>query len=241
MQVILHLSQSSGYSTFSLVPDHKKIVDEKFPDKKRLFLDRAVYTKNRQFRMYGSRKFGSYRFFHLPGVDKPGDTPNAEKFWESLVSYFPLEEKTKCALLEIKCEPKARKKIVLPPGTKSAPRKPKAATRKSSLTSGNWLTTELSGIFQDEVYKVQLEEDENQAWLWVKSHDCQISGTHESNHIKYLFDFNTKQYTQKCTSDMCRGRAGPTETIPQCYWPSIEAYLKQQDEISFADIFSNTL
>lgn len=207
------------------------VVDEKFPDKKRFFLDRSVYTKNRQFRMYGSRKFGSYRFFHVPGFDKPGDTPDEKTFWKSLVSYFPYEEKIALSILEIK-KPLKGKKITRPPGTAPDAKKRKTSTKKSSVSSGNWITDELSGIFNDEVYKVQMQEDENTCWLWVKSHDCQIAAVpHKSNHIKYLFDLNTRQFTQKCNSPSCKGMSGQTEKIPDSYWPSIDRYLKEQEEI----------
>lgn len=212
------------------------VVDEKYPDKKKYFIDRSVYTKNRQFRLYQSHKFGNFRYFHFPGFDKPGDKPDAAKFWDSLVSYFPPEDKARLTLLEAPgaADGEVKRRALRPSG---GPRKPKMqkTTKNGQLSTGNWLTDELSNMFTDEVYKVQMEEEDGISWFWVKSHDCQIAGPHHSNHIKYLVDFNTRQFTQKCTSEKCRGQSGPVETIPSSYWPSIERYFKEQDEFDYEE------
>jgi hypothetical protein len=192
--------------------------------------------------MYQSTKFGSYRFFHFPGFDKPGDTPDKEKFFESLVSYFYPGELS--GLTELELIPSGKRKKKETPGLpKTISNALKAGQRKQRPNDeGNWLTEQLESLFSDPVYKTTSDGNGTRYWLWVKSKECSIAGrAHKGNHIKYVFDLELKTYTQVCNDIECYNQSGETKEIPQSFWPDIQKFLKEKSEFSLKKLHMLTI
>lgn len=200
-----------------------------------LFLDGSVYTKNRQFRMYQSRKFGNYRFLCIPGFDKPGDVPNIEKLKGTLITYFPPAEKTHLTLLELKGDGTKRKRKANGPRSS----KKRALDDPDKFRDNHWLIHALSSMFDCESYKQQMEEDGTTIMYLMSSKQCEIFGAeHDGNHIKYLVNLVSKTYAQYCFARSCEGKTGESRPVPEKYHASIDKYMKEErDRFKAAAVF----
>lgn len=113
-------------------------------NKKILFMDTTVYTKNRHFRLYQSHK-GDGRFLFFPGIDKPGDVPDEKLFFQSSVTFFTWEEHEKMKLLDLTLQPNKRIRKI----QEINPNRP----RKKQATDVPWIATSLEKLFRYPVYK----------------------------------------------------------------------------------------
>jgi hypothetical protein len=204
--------------------------DKDLTGPKSLFLDNSVYTKNRQFRIYQSRKFGSYRFLCVPGFDKPGDEPNLEMLRNTLITYFPPLEKKKNVLLELKSDGTKRKR-----GQKVS-KGPKVVKKQDTPADIHWLAQELQSMFNDRVYGTIMDDDGGAITFWVESKVCEMwGGEHDGNHIQYLVNLSEKNYVQMCFARSCQGKSGKAHPIPEKYHKMIDKYMLEERDLSYLD------
>ena len=200
---------------------------------KACFLDPSVYTKNRQFRIYQSRKFGDYRFLSSPLHDKPGDKPQIEILKKTLITYFAPAEKKKLILLYLKSEVARKRKQA-----KRAPTKERIKKDRSE-DSSHWLAIELATIFDSPPYKKTMEEDGTIIHYLLDTKKCEhFGGEHGSNHIIATVDLNSKTYRMSCFSTHCKGKISPPKSIPEKYHEKINTYMNtERDKIHLKSIF----
>jgi hypothetical protein len=212
------------------IPDDSilKVIDQKSGNKVH-FLDGSVYSKNRQFRIYQSHKYGNYRFLYFPGVDSGGEQPDRQLFWKSLITYFPSSERRSLALLQITGTSKKRQRTT---NNLTSSKKPRL---KGANQQNHWLAEELKSLFDVETYKVEMEEEGTTITLSVLSHFCEIIGKeHTSNHVRWVFNLVTRTYEQNCYK--CRRGSGNIRQIPKSFHASIAKYMDR--ERCMIDLFS---
>lgn len=221
------------------------VVDHKDINKRVHFIDCNVYSKNRQFRIYQSRKFDSYRFLRFPKTDdeeqfwdNPGDAPNEEQFWKTLITYFPPGTKKDVALLDLEGSKKKKRKTKRSVDRTDLPPSDRPKMQKAD-DSDHWLVEHLKGLFEQRTYKAVMEEDGTSIRYFVMEKYCEIAEReHSKNHIRFFVDLGAKQYTQVCPSPGCHGKWGITRDIPEKFHAEIDRYLKhERSKIRLASIF----
>lgn len=205
---------------------------EKYKEKV-CFLDCAVYTRNRQFRIYQSRKLGGTRYLYAPGLDKPGDDPNETFFWKSLVSYFPIKEILNLKTLELKTTRK-RKRNKLKDTPQRANNQAARKKIKDAVDYDNehWLALKLKNILPYRAYAINFQKGSTTIFYFVDSHECEMYGeAHRGNHITYNIDLAEKTYRQGCPAKRCIGKVGRIKKIPTEYHDDINKYLNEERNV----------
>lgn len=212
------------------------INNEKHPDTKMLFIDGGVYTRNRQFRLYQSKKFGSDRFLYVKGVDNQGDRPNIDVLKNTLITYFSSKERRNLKFVALKATGKRGREPKRCDGDKRT--RPKTGSNSSG--GDHWLVKELENLFEDNTYGASMAEDSTTINYCVLTKRCEIfGGEHESNHIRYHVDLITKTFKQFCFAAYCEGKTGEPKPIPDQFHPSIEQYVKRErGKINLSNIFA---
>lgn len=187
-----------------------------------LFLDSAVYTRNRCFRLPLSSKAGKNSFLLPTDRFKCKDMSEYQIFMESLICRID----SNCErLLTFDTEAAGNRGGITDIGIAvDHVKHPKRTI--SSCTTGKSPFPALDA-FVESVASVGNVPGHIRSWYWFSEHGvivynisgnrfCEIIGRqHKSNHVMYIVDFRTACYYQKCYDPDCRGYRSPLRPIPE--------------------------
>lgn len=188
-----------------------------------LFVDQAVYSRNRSFRLPFSSKAGKTSQLLPSGRFRCKEMSEHEVFEDSLICRVGPEcEK----LLTFGSEMAGRGGSVAAgyaAGSLALNRVPKAA---EFCISGRSPFPAVD-LFIESIACIEGIPGKIRSWYWFSEYSvlvyningnryCEnIGRQHKSNHVMYIVDFRTAGYYQKCHDPDCRGYKSPLRPIPR--------------------------
>uniref|UniRef100_A0A8C3QJ51 DNA-directed primase/polymerase protein n=1 Tax=Cyanoderma ruficeps TaxID=181631 RepID=A0A8C3QJ51_9PASS len=182
---------------------------------KQLFVDLAVYTKNRNFRMYKSSKAGKNAILKIAEDNK--FIPNCEKdvsleeayFLSSLICNVRVSDDTK----------------VLSSGFSEEERKMSAflnsKTARGSRGIRQWSYFSLKELL---IYDIS-------GYRWCEN----IGRAHKSNNIMILVDLKNEVWYQKCHDPVCREQNFKSQSFPLPPGICLPSLFKEEEESTLMD------
>lgn len=182
----------------------------------KLFCDKGVYYKNKNFRLFLSTKFGGDRPFLLSKENKycPLNKGKKDIFLDSLITYF---KNANIKLLKFNEEINSFKKSKIKPVENmniykeivhhyNSSNYPAIDEFVKNLISG----TEHGYINHINYFKNNILEYSTSNYRYCKN----IGRKHKSNNIMIIVSLNKKVYYQKCYDPDCRDQNFKSEEIP---------------------------
>lgn len=183
-------------------------------DEKKIIIDKTIYTKNRQFRMLGSCKFGRNDTFQLSVLNKFKHTPDNFKdtIEISLVgNYHVTREKKQFKMFSfVQSIPNVAMNSPVSPDIAEDPQLPKS-THRAPISSDACIESPYKRFFgaMAEPGKIRnvvpIGNDRflinfNQNYKYCAN----IGRHHVNNNIYIIFDQRNKTYEQKCHDERCK-------------------------------------
>ncbi|XP_038708929.1 DNA-directed primase/polymerase protein isoform X2 [Tripterygium wilfordii] len=203
-----------------------------------LFVDTAVYSRNRCFRLALSSKAGKNSFLLPSGRFKCKDLREEEMFMASLICNIDLDcEKLLVCKMELDCIKTLHYDTEENHNFKKeyygAPQVLSACSGDVSATYflGKSLFPSLDN-FIESVASIGNISGKIRSWYWFSEYGlmvysmsrnryCErIGRQHKSNHVMYIVDLRRAVYYQKCYDPDCRGYRSPLRPIPMDVSPS---------------------
>lgn len=205
-----------------------------------LFVDTAVYSRNRCFRLAFSSKSGKKSFLMATGRFKCKNMNNKEIFMESLICRLDDDcDKLLICKLDLEC-----KKVLHFHSEASIPRiqgrnRPDAIdTYRSNFpqeyTYGRSPFPALDS-FIESIASFGSVSGKIRCWYWFseygliiysmsRSRYCEhIGREHKSNHVMYIVDCQRAAYYQKCYDPDCQGYRSPLRAVPWDVIPELSS------------------
>ncbi|XP_010671594.2 uncharacterized protein LOC104888354 [Beta vulgaris subsp. vulgaris] len=205
-----------------------------------LFVDNAVYSRNRCFRLALSSKAGKTSVLRPTGRFKCRDMCEEDVFMASLICNIDDDcEKLLVCKMELDCI----KTLQFDTEVNYSCRRPANILQELTLhTRGSDISqTYLTGAspfpaldaFIESVASFGSVTGKIRSWYWFseygllvysmsKSRYCgRIGREHKSNHVMYVVDLQWALYYQKCYDPDCRGYRSPSRPIPNDLIPEI--------------------
>ncbi|KAM3372161.1 hypothetical protein ACQJBY_019187 [Aegilops geniculata] len=196
-----------------------------------LFVDTAVYSRNRCFRLAFSSKSGKKSFLVATGRFKCKNMNDKELFMESLICRLDDDcDKLLICKLDLECK-KALHFDTEASITRIQGKNCRVAidTYRSDFpqayTYGRSPFPALDG-FIESIASFGSVSGKIRCWYWFsqdglmiysmsRSRYCEhIGREHKSNHVMYIVDFQRAAYYQKCYDPDCRGYRSPLRAVP---------------------------
>ncbi|XP_029119888.1 uncharacterized protein [Elaeis guineensis] len=195
-----------------------------------LFLDNAVYSRNRCFRLAFSSKAGKTSFLMPTGRFKCKNMSEQQVFMESLICRMDVDcEK----LLKCKMDLDCNKILYFDSEARETNSNPQQTVLFNTYRS-DFPSTYFSGkspfpaldAFVESIASIGNVPGRIRSWYWFsvcglmvynmsKSRYCErIGREHKSNHVMYIVDFQRPGYYQKCYDPDCRGYRSPLRPVP---------------------------
>ncbi|KAM7499710.1 hypothetical protein LguiA_024124 [Lonicera macranthoides] len=214
-----------------------------------IFVDTAVYSRNRCFRLPLSSKAGKTSVLQPTGRFKCKDMNEEEMFMASLICNMDMDcEK----LLICKMDADCVKALHFDTETNSNfPKRPDVAQEFVLNGFGSDASrTFLMGkspfpaldVFVERVASIGNESGKIRSWYWFseyglmvysmsKNRYCErIGRQHKSNHVIYIVDLRRAVYYQKCHDPDCKGYRSPLRPIPANAIPEFSNYQIQEEK-----------
>ncbi|KAL2527356.1 DNA primase [Abeliophyllum distichum] len=208
-----------------------------------LFVDTAVYSRNRCFRLPLSSKAGKSSILLPSGRFKCKDMSEGEVFMESLICNMDADcEKLLICKMDLDCV----KALHFDTEVTSSSRKHSCFPREFHLDAftSNASKTYLMGkspfpaldVFVETVASIGNVSGKIRSWYWFSEYGlmvysmsrnryCErIGRQHKSNHVIYVVDLRRAVYYQKCHDPDCRGYRSPLRPIPDDVLPDSSCY-----------------
>ncbi|KAJ0967846.1 hypothetical protein J5N97_024763 [Dioscorea zingiberensis] len=203
-----------------------------------LFLDSAVYTRNRCFRLVLSSKAGKKSFLLPTKRFKCKGLSQKQLFMDSLICKVDVD----CnKLLVCKMDLDCMKMLTF----ESEVHDQNLYVRKE-FSRHDGPVTYFSGkapfpaldVFIESIASVGNISGKIRSWYWFSAHNlmiynmsrsryCEnIGREHKSNHVMYIVDFRIAGYYQKCYDPDCRGYRSPLRPLPSDVMLSTMGILK---------------
>lgn len=205
-----------------------------------LFVDTAVYSRNRCFRVAFSSKSGKKSFLVATGRFKCKNMNDKEVFMESLICRLDDDcDKLLICKMDLEC-----KKTLHFDSEVSMTRiqgrncKDPIATYRSDFpleyTYGRSPFPYLDG-FIESIASFGNVSGKIRCWYWFsqyglmiysisRSRYCEhIGREHKSNHVMYIVDFQRAAYYQKCYDPDCQGYRSPLRAVPWDVIPELSS------------------
>ncbi|KAL4186817.1 hypothetical protein AMTRI_Chr09g35980 [Amborella trichopoda] len=195
--------------------------DENIESPQQLFIDTAVYSRNRCFRLVLSSKAGKKSVLLPTGRFKCKNLNERDIFLESLICRMDLDCRT------MLCDDSQVNISDIPRATM-----PRTCT---SHITGQYFAAASPfaklDAFIESVACVGNVPGRIRSWYWFSEHGlmiyniignrfCErIGREHKSNHVMYVVDFRKAGYYQKCYDPDCRGFRSPLRPIPWGFIP----------------------
>lgn len=196
-----------------------------------LFVDTAVYSRNRCFRLAFSSKSGKKSFLVATGRFKCKNMNDKELFMESLICRLDDDcDKLLICKLDLEC------KKALHFDTEASITRIQGKNRRvpidtyrsdfpQAYTYGRSPFPALDG-FIESIASFGSVSGKIRCWYWFsqdglmiysmsRSRYCEhIGREHKSNHVMYIVDFQRAAYYQKCYDPDCQGYRSPLRAVP---------------------------
>ena len=191
------------------------------------FCDLAVYTKNRNFRLFLSSKYGKNAPLivapnndHHPATD--GDWPSSDSavFASSLITYFKPSEPIERFLVTLDQDDNQTSPI------------PSSSSNKPPSMNGS--NGGLSPWAEIDLFILSLVSPNGgyiRQWIYYETNETiiyQIGGSrycssigreHKSNAVKYVINLPKATYYQSCFDPECAAKRQPPQAIPERHLP----------------------
>ena len=183
------------------------------------FCDLAVYTKNRNFRLFLSSKFGknvplltALSNSHKPLTDADWPCTDSSTFASSLISYFRPSELSN--------------HLLVMDDSDTPVNKPKLQSSSSDI-NGTYTVSPWEEIDQFILNLVSPNGGFIRQWIYYESNETviyQIGGSrfcsaidreHKSNAVKYVVNLRNGTYYQSCFDPDCVNKRPPPQPIPE--------------------------
>ncbi|XP_049365520.1 uncharacterized protein LOC125830381 isoform X1 [Solanum verrucosum] len=199
-----------------------------------LFVDKAVYSRNRCFRLALSSKAGKSSVLLPSGRFKCKDMSEEEVFMASLICNMDADfEKLLICTVDLDC----MKALQFDTESTRSFRQHSAVSLNFDLnacTSDDPSKTYLTGkspfpyldVFVESVASIGNIPGKIRSWYWFSEYAlmvysmsrnrfCErIGRQHKSNHVMYVVDLQRGVYYQKCYDPDCRGYRSPLRPVP---------------------------
>ncbi|XP_049399361.1 uncharacterized protein LOC125863227 isoform X3 [Solanum stenotomum] len=199
-----------------------------------LFVDKAVYSRNRCFRLALSSKAGKSSVLLPSGRFKCKDMSEEEVFMASLICNMDADfEKLLICTVDLDC----MKALQFDTESTRSFRQHSAVSLNVDLnacTSDDPSKTYLTGkspfpyldVFVESVASIGNIPGKIRSWYWFsefalmvysmsRNRFCErIGRQHKSNHVMYVVDLQRGVYYQKCYDPDCRGYRSPLRPVP---------------------------
>ncbi|XP_057480668.1 uncharacterized protein LOC130767711 isoform X2 [Actinidia eriantha] len=199
-----------------------------------LFVDTAVYSRNRCFRLHLSSKAGKNSFLLPSGRFKCKNMSEEDVFMASLICNMDVDcEKLLICKMDMDCV----KALDFDTEIHSDFQMQSGASREFMLNS---CTSDLSrtyligkspfpalDVFVESIASVGNVSGKIRSWYWLSEYGlmvysmsrnryCErIGRQHKSNHVIYIVDLRRAVYYQKCLDPDCRGYRSPLRPTPK--------------------------
>ncbi|KAL6611294.1 hypothetical protein ACP70R_039222 [Stipagrostis hirtigluma subsp. patula] len=208
-----------------------------------LFMDTAVYSRNRCFRLAFSSKSGKRSILVPTGRFKCNKMSDKEVFMESLICRLDDNcEKLLVCKLDLECKKTLHfdSEISMTP-IQGRNCKDHIATYRSDFPQeykyGRSPFPALDG-FIESIASFGSVSGKFRCWYWfseyglmvysmLRSRYCErIEREHKSNHVMYIVDFQRAAYYQKCYDPDCRGYRSQLRPVPRDVMPELSSVLE---------------
>ncbi|KAI5009084.1 hypothetical protein ZWY2020_010132 [Hordeum vulgare] len=205
-----------------------------------LFVDTAVYSRNRCFRLAFSSKSGKKSFLVATGRFKCKNMNDKELFMESLICRLDDDcDKLLICKLDLECK-KALHFDTEASITRIQGKNYRVAIDtyrndfSQAYTYGRSPFPALDG-FIESIASFGSVSGKIRCWYWFsqdglmiysmsRSRYCEhIGREHKSNHVMYIVDFQRAAYYQKCYDPDCHGYRSPLRAVPLDVIPELTA------------------
>ncbi|KAI3757674.1 hypothetical protein L6452_05217 [Arctium lappa] len=208
-----------------------------------LFVDTAVYSRNRCFRLYLSSKAGKSSVLLPTGRFKCKEMTEEDVFMVSLICNIDADcEKNLICKMDLDCVKVLhfdveRNSDFCKPSTREFV--PDACTR-SGYISGKSPFPRLDE-FVEYIATIGKVQGKIHSWYWFSEYGlmvysmsrnrfCErIGRQHKSNHVMYVVDLQKAVYYQKCYDPDCRGYRSPLRPVPPEVFPDSSNYINQNE------------
>eukprot|EP00268_Persea_americana_P009195 TRINITY_DN13650_c2_g1_i2.p1 TRINITY_DN13650_c2_g1~~TRINITY_DN13650_c2_g1_i2.p1 ORF type:complete len:630 (-),score=102.26 TRINITY_DN13650_c2_g1_i2:433-2322(-) len=199
-----------------------------------LFLDTAVYSRNRCFRLALSSKAGKSSVLLPTGRFKCKNLSEQQMFMESLICRMDVDCKR---FLICKMDLDCKKILCFDSQDNTSSQQSSKALQELALRTctDNPPEAYFSGkspfpaldIFVESIASIGNVSGRIRTWYWFSEYGlmvysmsrnryCErIGREHKSNHVMYIVDFKRAGYYQKCYDPDCKGYRSPLRPIPR--------------------------
>ncbi|KAL6508411.1 hypothetical protein OROHE_021953 [Orobanche hederae] len=208
-----------------------------------LFVDTAVYSRNRCFRLAFSSKAGKTSFLLPSGRFKCKDMGEEEVFMASLICNVDADsEKLLICKMDLDCV----KVLQFETEITNSIQKHSGCREKLDLNAciSDASTTYLMGksplptldVFVEAIASTGDVSGKIRSWYWFSEYGlivysmsrnryCErIGREHKSNHVIYVVDIRRAVYYQKCHDPDCRGYRSPLRPVPYDVIPDSDSF-----------------
>ncbi|CAA0812942.1 DNA primases [Striga hermonthica] len=216
---------------------YEKLFVSKSPNsadsQRQLFIDTAVYSRNRCFRLAFSSKAGKSSFLLSSGRFKCKDMDEEETFMTSLICNVDADtEKLLICKMDLECVKALHFETEITSNVSKHSNGPERfylnafkSEAPSTYVSGKSPYLALDAFVEAIASKGDLP-GKIRSWYWFSEFElmvysmsrnryCErIGREHKSNHVIYVVDLRRAVYYQKCHDPDCRGYRSPIRTVP---------------------------
>ncbi|KAL9999259.1 hypothetical protein Hdeb2414_s0494g00905131 [Helianthus debilis subsp. tardiflorus] len=207
-----------------------------------LFVDTAVYSRNRCFRLHLSSKAGKSSVLLPTGRFKCKDMIEEDVFMASLICNIDSDcEKLLVCKMDLDCV----KVLHFDIEKNSDYCKPSTREFVPNATSNGYLSGKSPFPTLDEfveyIATIGNVQGKIRSWYWfseyglmvysmLRNRFCErIGRQHKSNHVMYVVDLQKATYYQKCYDPDCRGYRSPLRPVPPEVFPN-SSYIKTEEQ-----------
>ncbi|CAN6168018.1 unnamed protein product [Urochloa humidicola] len=207
-----------------------------------LFMDTAVYSRNRCFRLVFSSKSGKKSFLVPSRRFKCKEMNDKDVFMESLICRLDDNcEKLLICKLDLECKKTLHfdSELSMPQihGRSKEPISTYRSDFPRECTYGKSPFPALDAFIQS-IASFGNVSGKIRSWYWfsqyglmiysmLRSRYCEnIEREHKSNHVMYIVDFQRAAYYQKCYDPDCRGYRSPLRPVPWDVMPELSSVVE---------------
>ncbi|XP_030448880.2 uncharacterized protein LOC115671456 isoform X2 [Syzygium oleosum] len=224
------------------------------------FVDTAVYSRNRCFRLALSSKAGKSSVLLPTGRFKCKDMCEEDMFMASLICSMDVDcQKLLVCKMELDCAKTLQFETEVNGdfGRHSLALQELNFNSFPSDSSANYFIGKspfpLLDKFIESVASVGTVSGKIRSWYWFSEHGlmvysmsrnrfCErIGREHKSNHVIYVVDLNWAAYYQKCHDPDCRGYRSPLRRVPEDIVPDLSAFVDSVQMANPPDVTNNVL
>ncbi|KAF8044081.1 hypothetical protein BT93_A2147 [Corymbia citriodora subsp. variegata] len=225
-----------------------------------IFVDTAVYSRNRCFRLALSSKAGKSSVLLPTGRFKCKDMCEEDMFMASLICNMDVDcQKLLVCKMELDCAKTLQFETEVNGhfGRYSLASQELNFNSFPSDSSVNYFIGKspfpMLDKFIESVASIGTVSGKIRSWYWFSEHGlmvynmlrsrfCErIGREHKSNHVIYVVDLNRAAYYQKCHDPDCKGYRSPLRLIPEDSVPDLSAFFDSVQMANPPNVINNVL